>query len=235
MAADVERELHRAVGMSDLAALLAVGFRFPADGRLSQGLSDGSFLGDWLASWEDACAVPFNGDVSFSDAGYEALRREYSRLYLSPGIDVPVWPYEGCFLHRAAGRTDVPDVFRTRASVDVERQMKAAGMQAVRLRTEPGDRVEVELEFVSYLYAKWGEALREQAAAESSTEAKAVVADGPDAWRSRIAAFASGHALRWLPDFMAQTRERSRLETYRSMAELGLCFLGELAKDVQAV
>ena len=40
MSESVDRKLHRAVGLSDLAALLAAGFSFPNE-QIAQALSDG--------------------------------------------------------------------------------------------------------------------------------------------------------------------------------------------------
>lgn len=262
----LEGGIHRAVGMSDLASLLAAAFRFPEDGKLASALVDGTFLADWQASWEDACGVPCDAariescQASFACADHAALRREYSRLFLAPGTEVPIWPYESAFLHRKAQRTDVPNLFRTRVTVDVEQQMNEAGVHAVHARTEPCDSVGTEFEFLAYLYACGGEALRRRAEADDADEktegssaagsagreaGDASTADGAgeeagDAsaadgvlWQRRIADFARRHALTWLPELMDQVIAESRSEDYRCLAALGGDFLTELARDCQ--
>lgn len=97
--------------MSDLASLLATGFSFP-DGKLAQALSNGAFLDDWRASIVDACGGESAGDVhlssrcaaAFAETDEGLLRREYSRLFLAPGVDVPIWPYESPFFASYGGR-----------------------------------------------------------------------------------------------------------------------------------
>ena len=148
MGEGIDWRLHRAVGLSDLASLLATGFSFP-DGKLAQALYNGAFLDDWRASIVDACGGESAGDVhlssrcaaAFAETDEGLLRREYSRLFLAPGVDVPIWPYESPFLHRMVGAQGAPSLFRTRISMDVERCMAAAGVATVDLRREPVDSV----------------------------------------------------------------------------------------------
>lgn len=83
MGEGIEWKLHRAVGLSDLASLLATGFSFP-DGKLAQALSDGTFLDDWRASIVDACGRESAGDArlssrcaaAFAETDEGLLRRE---------------------------------------------------------------------------------------------------------------------------------------------------------------
>lgn len=222
-----DRSLKRAIGMSDLASLLSIAFRFPEDEELARALADGSFLDDWRASWQDAC-----GDVSaddkaliersasaFAEAGQDGLRKEFSRLFLTPGVDVPIWPYESAFRHRAMGAPGVPSLFRSRITLDVEQQMSEAGVRFSRDRTEPADSVFVELEFLAFLHANEAEAIRRAADAEL--------------WESRIASFAEDHVLMWLPAFMEDCVQQSRIEAYRCLAELGRRYLEELRSDAK--
>lgn len=234
--------LHRAVGMSDLAALLAEAFRFPKDDRLASALADGSFLDDWNASWVDARGgevIDFaesrdlersaadDRKAAFTQSKHDAMKREYSRLFLSPGSEVLIWPYESAFLHRAAGRTESPNLFLTRSTVDVERQMAAVGVRPEHLRTEPCDACATELEFLSFLYAKWGESLR---CVEAAEEAAGVESEGY--WRDRIVDFAKSHALRWMPRFFDSVSAMSRIPQYCHLAGLGAAFMVELEVDV---
>lgn len=222
--------------MSDLSSLLAVGFRFPENESLASGLADGAFLKDWRASWEDACAgESFDEEIVsecaevFARADHAAMRREYSRLFLAPGADVPIWPYESAFRHDAAGKEDVPNLFRTQATVDVERQMADAGVRPKHLRTEPCDLCATELEFLSYLYARWGEVIR-VAGSDSSTGSEE---GGPSKWEHRIAAFSRDHVFKWIPQFFSQVQGQSRIPEYRLLAKLGECYVSELSVDVR--
>lgn len=225
-----ERELHRAVGLSDLALLLAAGFEFPS-GDLARVLADGTFLADWRASMDDARGEALEGDeelvrrcaTAFAEGGADegSLRREYSRLFLAPGIDVIVWPYESCFRHRAAGAKGAPGLFRTRIALDVEQRMHEAGVAPVDEHREPGDSVFRELEFLSFLHARRGEALRTGDKAASAV------------WSARLAGFAEEHALAWMPMFMEQVGGLSRLAAYRSLACLGARYLSELETDTR--
>lgn len=231
-------DLHRAVGMSDLAALLTEAFRFPKDDRLVDALANGSFLRDWDASWADACGDDPVGvcgssrsaiegcEAVFAQANREAMRREYSRLFLSPGSDVPIWPYESAFLHREAGRTDPPNLFLTRSTIDVEKQMAEVGVRPGHLRTEPCDACATELEFLSFLYAKWGESLHCSGAVGEGEDF-----ESSDCWKEHIGNFAKSHALNWMPRFFGSVSAMSRVPQYSCLADLGTAFLVELEKD----
>ena len=228
--------------MSDLSSLLAVGFRFPEDESLASGLVDGSFLKDWCASWEDACAGESFDEEIVSEcaevlarADHAAMRREYSRLFLAPGADVPIWPYESAFRHDAAGKEDVPNLFRTQATVDVERQMADAGVRPKHLRTEPCDLCATEFEFLSYLYARWGEAIRVGDAGDGNDAGCGTGCEegGPSEWERRIAAFSDEHVLKWIPQFFSQVQEQSRIPEYRLLAKLGERYVSELSSDAR--
>lgn len=228
-----ERNIHRAVGMSDMALLLAAAFRFSEDGKLAAALADGSFLSDWVASWQDACDDAPLGDrlvercrMAFSRAEHAALRCEHSRLFLPKGSECVVWPYESCFLHKESGVEGVPFLFRTPIALDVERQMAEAGVRFENARTEPGDSVQVECEFLAHLYAQWGEALRRGVAGEA-------VETPAGEWAGRIASFASDHVLKWLPSFMSRTKVSAHAEVYGGLADLGLLYLEELEEDAR--
>lgn len=222
-----QRALHHAVGMSDMASLLAAAFRFPQDDEFACALADGSFLADWRASIEDACDVVSDDDKEligrctsvFSEAKQDELRKEFSRLFLSPGVEVPVWPYESAFRHRAMGAPGVPSLFRSRITLDVERQMEELGVRFSNDRSEPADSAFVELEFLAFLHAGEAEAIRSDADA--------------GLWRSRISSFAEDHALMWLPAFMEDCVIQSRIGAYRCLAELGQRYLEELRADAK--
>lgn len=226
-----DRALHRAVGLSDLATLSAAAFEFPG-AELVAALGDGSFLDDWRASMTDARGVLSADDEAFAaacdrafrgdDACEANMRGEYSRLFLAPGIDVPVWPYESCFRHRESGVQGVPSLFRSPTALAVEQCMHEAGVAAVDEHREPGDSIFRELQFLAYLHAREGEAIRIGDEAER------------EVWREHIVSFASDHALVWMPAFMEQTAENSLIEPYRFLAGVGVRYLDELKRVVQA-
>lgn len=226
---DIERGLRRAVGLSDLASLLAAGFSFP-DKPLAEALAGGAFVDDWRASLTDACGSISADDEalaafcaeSFAAAEEGALRREYSQLFLAPGVNVPIWPYESPFLHVASGAAGSPSLMRTRISMDVERHMAEAGVVPADLRREPVDSVFHELEFLAHLHALDAEALR--------VGDEAGVKDA----KARLAGFANEHVLKWMPAFMREVVELSRLREYRALAGLGGRYLHELGREVEA-
>lgn len=225
MGDSIDRELHRAVGLADLASLCSAAFQFPTP-ELAAALKDGSFLSDWRACILDVCGRVSEADealLAFCDeafhaegADYATMRREYSRLYLAPGSKVPVWPYESCFRHRAAGASGVPSLFRSQIALAVERSMHEAGVAPVKEHQEPGDSVFRELDFLAYLHAAEGEALR------VGDE------DARSAHLGCLVRFATDHALPWIPDFMAATEELADFAVYRAFARLGVRYLAEL-------
>ena len=226
MSESVDRKLHRAVGLSDLAALLAAGFSFPNE-QVAQALSDGRFLADWRASMIDACGEESEGDAGLAShcaeafAGVERgpLRREYSRLFLAPGVDVLIWPYESPFVHRMMGAEGDPPLFRTRIAIDVEHRMAESGVTTVDLRREPVDSIFHELEFLAHLHACVAEAVR---VGDAAAEAE---------WRDRLDSFARDHFSKWCPRFMSEVRSLSQLAAYRALADMGMRYMCELAAE----
>lgn len=237
MSSQFESNLHHAVGMSDVSALLAEAFRFPADDRLAKALADGSFSSDWTASLQDARSQDFSAyesdtpqhdrfqshndeGVSLGDAS--AMRREYSRLFLAPGSNVLIWPYESAFLHRAAGHTDTPNLFRMQTTADTEQQMADAGVRPQNLRIEPCDTISTELDFISYLYARLAEEMQKTGGIDQTSSE----------WIPRISKFAQSHILQWFPDFFNQVKEHAKIPEYQLFAELGTDYVYELKCSV---
>lgn len=229
----VERELRRAVGLSDMAALLAAGFTFPT-AELANALADGSFMADWRGSVADALGVFSDAslgpndeklhmrcDEAFAAADVDAaaLRREYSRMFLAPGAAVPVWPYESCFRHSALGIEGAPSILNTRVTNDVQRLMHEAGVAPADENREPCDSIFHELEFLAHMHACKAEALRVGNAPEA------------DLWSARIVGFTASHVKTWMPSFMRQVSGQSRVAVYGALAELGLRYLVELEME----
>ena len=217
-----EEAVRRALGKADGYELLSCAFAYP-DERLANGLVDGAIAEDAHACLLDAGAD--DETAKAVDGGLNAWRggspegvlatlcKEYSRLYLTPGGRTPIQPYESAFLHVERALPGVPSLFRTPVTMDVERQMREAGVAAKNARKEPCDSVFEEFEFLSYAYAKLAEALH----AEDRENAAS--------WEGRIRTFEKDHALAWLPSFMRHTQELSGNEPYAAFAALALAMM----------
>ncbi len=227
-------DIDRAIGLADSCELAAAVFAFP-DERLAEGLSSGAVAADAACCLREAGAeadvvgmvadelVEFEGGDARNLFG--VLRKGHSLLYLAPGIEVPVWPYESAFLLRRKEPGAVPSLFRSACALDVERLMREAGALPDTARTEPCDSVWDELSFMSFLYGSMSAAL------SSGLEADALV------WRRRIDAFWKSHMSLWLPAFMEDTaRIASTLShgaEYARLAGLGFAVLSCVAADVE--
>ena len=131
-------DLRRVVGLADLCELLAITFAFPADDGLAAALASGTYLSDatgcladagYPASQvQDACRKleTFVGRDVTELA--QDLRRGHSLLFLSPGSQGPVWPYEGAFRFDATGTAEAPSLFRSPVTLQVEKAMGEAGL-----------------------------------------------------------------------------------------------------------
>ena len=161
-------DLRRVVGLADLCELLAITFAFPADDGLAAALASGTYLSDatgcladagYPASQvQDACRKleTFVGRDVTELA--QDLRRGHSLLFLSPGSQGPVWPYEGAFRFAATGTAEAPSLFRSPVTLQVEKAMGEAGLLPATARTEPVDSIWGELGFLSQLYGHQAQA-----------------------------------------------------------------------------
>lgn len=221
----MDEKLRRAIGLADVCELMAAAWAFPT-AELAAALADGAFADDAAAALEDAGAVGgeaaeavsalrglsrsgYGGAVEDSrvvecvedpesaNELFSALRKGYSLLFLAPGSQVPVFPYESAFRHCALGASGVPALFRSPVTLDVERQMRAAGVTPADARTEPADSVWNEFAFLSYGWGKVAEAL------------EAGDADAEQKWRDVTTGFWRDHGALWLPAFMEKTIEEA--------------------------
>lgn len=198
-----DTRLRRAIGQADLCELMSAAFSFP-DRALSSALVDGAFACDAVACLievgaDGASAALVEGALApFADRDPDelqgALQKTYSLMYLTPGSNVPVFPYEGAFRYVEEGRVGSPTLFRSPVTLDVERHMREAGVVLKNMRTEPCDSVYAEFEFMSYLLARRAEAIE---CHDSSAEA---------IWDERYRAFSVQHAAKWIPAFIEKTR-----------------------------
>ncbi|MEI3231646.1 MAG: molecular chaperone TorD family protein [Gordonibacter pamelaeae] len=155
-----EDDVRRAIGLADSCELMAAAFAFP-DAELAAALADGSFQSDALACLADAGAATATVDKAaaalsaFDGADVvglaDRMRKGHTILYLTPGVDVPIWPYEASFRYTAEGHEGSPALFRSARTLDVERHMREAGVLPKTARKEPSDSVWNEFSFLSFL------------------------------------------------------------------------------------
>jgi TorA maturation chaperone TorD len=221
-----DKALQQAIAKADLCELLQIGFSYPTP-ELAQGLLDGSFEDDLEAALAEAGgAAPSSNDAGAANSDvnalYEHLRDSYSHLFLAPGSKKPVFPYEAAFMAKLKDPEVTPVYFRSPCTLDVEAQMKAAGVVPKNVNQEPCDSIFEEFEFLAYLYRGLVQALQD--------------AGDTNLWLARIELFLSGHLLTWADKFMEQTiAEDARLGEggyYARLAGWGLVVLPIMAQDV---
>lgn len=218
---DREDELVVIVGKADSCELFSRVFAFPDDGLVAA-LRDGFVSDDAESCLRDAGRAYDASALRRGEASLDGLRIEYTRLYLAPGAAALVFPYESAFIHAESGREGAPALFRTPITLDVESQMREAGVVPKNARKEPCDSVFQELEFLSYLYGSLAAAIQQGDA------------DAEKAWQMRINRFLDSHALRWMPAFMERTVELSADSVYGSFAKAALALLDCLSDDAQS-
>lgn len=232
--------LRRLIGRADLCELVRLTFTFPEDGRLAGALADGAYLADALACLEDAGAdeqVRMHArDLLEPFAGMDAaelqdrLRKGFTILFLVPGRGVPAFPYEAPFRFVAADREGVPSLFRSPVTLDVEKHMARAGVEARNRLKEPADSIWNELGFMGYLLGRAAECLEaneEGAGCEQTRE------DGDcGLWLARADAFVDEHLSAWAPAFFAKTQAEALSGAHSFGAEYGpLAQFSRLAFD----
>jgi TorA maturation chaperone TorD len=215
--------LQRAIASADICALLSSAFSYPDD-LFAQALLDGSFDEDLRACMGELDFAPLSADAVLNvqmtlapgaDANTvrNALRKEYSRLFLMPGRSTLIFPYEAAFCHVAEGREGMPTLFIASTTKDVERRMRAFKVLPKSARREPVDSVSCELDFLRFLYTGLANALNQSDARDLKV------------WQNEIADFRSNHADVWIPAFMKQTIKETDCPAYRTLAKSALVAL----------
>ena len=205
-----ENEYGTAASHADFYELFSAAFGFPTY-ELAWALTNGSFKADY-----DEIAAELGVAASFDDAGlhglgadalFDELKREYSRLYLSPGWLRKIYPYESAFLFDRSGERGMPAVIVTRAAADVELFMRRVGILPDDHAREPVDRIDKELAVMRSAYANQVAALDrgEQGVAE--------------AWALLANEFRVRHLDTWVREFMRCTIGASRHESYAALAQ----------------
>ncbi|MDR1184073.1 MAG: molecular chaperone TorD family protein [Coriobacteriales bacterium] len=215
MAADDNITLKHAIASADLCALLCAAFSFPTR-EMAEGIADGSFMDDFTACLKELdvrVSLPPPPIFHETDPLLNEMKREYTRLYQTPGRYHVLYPYETAFRHVADGHEGIPTLFIAPLTLDVERWMKRFDALPENSRTEPVDHVATELDFLRLLYTSYANALLQE-----DTE---VVT----AWLTEISGFYRQHVDPWIPEFMKATRVETRSSVYLALAELALVAL----------
>lgn len=194
-------------GLADICELVAASFAYPADGRLAAALADGSYALDARGCLADAGLGAEAIERGLAEIGKltgrnaaelaDALKKGHSLLFLAPGSQVPVWPYEAAFRFVASGRSGAPSLFRSPIELDVECHMREAGVMPQNSRTEPPDSIWNEFSFMAYLFAQ----------ALSTLQAGDMAAG--DAWVVRAQDFEREHLAAWVPAFMEKATQEA--------------------------
>lgn len=233
MEESADLELKRLIGRADCCELAACAFAFP-DERLAGALCDGSFSSDARACLVDAGvaydAVDFVGrEIGIFREGdpeelLATLKREYSLLFLVPGANARVWPYESAFRHAAEGKSGAPVLFRSPIALNVEAMMLDCGVRAENDRREPCDALWNEFSFLSHLYGSAAQAAFGGSAAHAEEHL------------AKARAFQVAHANMWLADCMAAiVKESSSLSQggcYAALAQFGAAVCGALSVEL---
>lgn len=202
--------------LADGFELLSLSFSFPSQ-SLARALVDGSFREDLEACLKEL-GVSDAPDLEIGDDPAEllnAMRREYSRLYHSPGKLAVIYPYESAFLFVRRGKGS-PTLLANRITGEVEAAMARAGCLPKTACREAVDSVWQECDAMRHMLTQ---AL---ACLLAPVEEGTVRADW---WLARAEAFFNEHIASWVPAFMDATMEQARLPVYRSLAEIGNRFL----------
>lgn len=208
----------------DSMGLLARAFAAP-DAALAEALAEGAVRRDAISCAEDLDAAaemrgPADALAAFEGAEAEALlaslRRAHSVLYMVPGSDERIFPFEGAFRFVAEGRPGKPLIFSNRAAVDVEECMRAVGLQPDESRHEPADSLWFELAFLAHLYG-------------ALAQTRAEGADGSELVGA-IETFQANHVRPWMEAFMDATRKKAPsvegAQVYGALAQVASVVLG---------
>lgn len=211
-----------------MSEFLGVVFDYP-NRSVAEALSDGRLLSDCISCCID-CGVDrgsiseFENDLhgfggTDADRLVEEMRRDYSQLFLGPGLKALVLPYESAYLHILQGKRGTPTLFRSALTLDVENRMREAGMMLEGVRKEPCDSIFYEFRFLSYLYGNLARAIQQ--------------GDGEyiQLLLNRIEQFVDDHALQWMPSFMTRTAELS-CGLYGLFARVALAFFAVDSRSV---
>jgi TorA maturation chaperone TorD len=132
-----------------------------------------------------------------SDATFEAMRIDYTRLFIGPGT-VLTPPWESVFFSEER-------LTFQESTLHVREWYRRFGLEMKKLHSEPDDHIGLELEFLAHL-AKLGAAASQQ------------TGQAPGELLDAQRAFMAEHLMRWAPVWCGQVRDQARSNFYRGIA-----------------
>lgn len=220
-----EQDMAKVFATSDFYQLLSLSLRLPTT-DLAEALLDGSYRQDGLnileelsCNHEDSLRVGEALDALRGAKGDVTpflieMRREYTRLFddpKQPALNI----YETLFLQDPEDKQGAM-LFMSPAALDAERCYKEAGVSLVKQSAEPADHMATELEFLMYLYAKKGKALKE----ENTEELEKI--------ERQIQQFQEMHLNKWVLEFFDNLQTQSKSASYQGLAQLAKTGLGQV-------
>lgn len=222
-----EQQANQAFATSDFYQLLSLSVQWPGR-EFGEALLDGSYQNDAtdilkelgceqseILEIEDMLKTLKNS-VADKKKFLIELAREYTRLFNHPEKPV-INIYESMFLHESDKNVAM---FINPVALDVERCYKEAGVYLQNASKEPADHMAAELEFMMYLYANKGLALKEQ-----NREKLSQIEENIDE-------FEKLHFSKWAVPFFSLLGEESEILAYKVVAKVAKTGLREvLAPD----
>lgn len=207
--------------LADVFELLSAAFSFPTP-ELAEAICSGAFQSDISECLQELGICNEVPSLDLTDAHTPAnllaeMRKEYSRLFLSPGKLAIIYPYESAFKFVEKGTDEMPTLFITPTTVDVERFWKRAGDLPEDARKEPLDRIDKEFGFLCIAYTNELLALNETRAEDARL------------WAELARDFREKHIDSWVFAFMEQTAQKTRLKIYEGLAQTALIALACLS------
>lgn len=199
--------------LADLYQLLSVLIKCP-DKTILAGLLDGTIEEDChgiLADlgWSEVTARivdhwdqinQMTEEYSEEDF-FSLLRREYTRLFITPKAE-EISLYEGIFLLPPGKIPDMgPLIMRSPAAMDARMCYRQAGLAMAEQGS--ADHMELELEFMSYLWGKL-----------DASDAKTI-------WQTHKEEFETRHMRKWMGAFFLACQEKTIHPYYRMVGILG--------------
>ncbi|MGD2155910.1 MAG: molecular chaperone TorD family protein [Anaerolineales bacterium] len=146
---------------------------------------------------------------SFSNENFEAIREDYTRLFIGPG-KVLAPPWESFYFHEAR-------VIFQEQTLQVREWFRRYGLESIKIHNEPDDHIGLELAFSAHLAGIGLVAIEER----DQTRFKQVL----DAQKQ----FLSEHPLRWVAEWSKQVEIHSQTDFFRGIALIAKGVLTELA------
>lgn len=224
--------VEQAINYSDFYQLMAIALRCPTK-EFAEGLLDGSFSDDLAACMEglgvaadeadeayDRMCTAVLKDSSEAEELFHCLRAEYTRLFLVPKKE-KIYIYESRFRYPKDADPRQYSMFVSPCALHAEQCYKEAGVRVRKDLQEAPDHMATELEYLSYLYRKLAEGLSREKAESENSQVSAETKQDVLMWKLRINTFWQQHLAKWYDDFLAELQQKTQLETYRILAELG--------------